>query len=194
MKKIGKKFLMCMLAGLMCFSTAACGGGDMDDWGDASTGGGQSSTASVGGEIEGVTNSYKLKVYNFTGGYGEEWLNSLVNRYKQARAGKKFTVDGKEYDGVDFELTKEKEVMTNMMNSGVQYDVWFQEQVYYNQIIENKNIFHDMTDVLTSDNPYEPGVTIESKMSDYQKEYYKRDTYHLYTNKHAPKFRLQHNS
>lgn len=174
MMKIGKKLMVLMLAGLMSFSTVACMGG-----GNTSTGGGNTS---MGGgnvtseeNIPGVTNPYKLKVYSFTGGYGEEWLNSLVSRYKRARAGKEFTIDGKTYDGVDFELTKEKTIMTNMMNSGNKFDVWFQEQVYYNQILNNGNIFHDMTDVLTSENPYEPGKTIESKMSDYQKEYYLRD-------------------
>ena len=173
MMKIGKKLMVLVLAGLMSFSTVACMGG-----GNTSTGGGNTS---VGGgsaseeNIPGVTNPYKLKVFSFTGGYGEEWLNSLVSRYKRARAGKEFTIDGKTYDGVDFELTKEKTIMINMMNSGNKFDVWFQEQVYYNQILNNGNIFHDMTDVLTSENPYEPGKTIESKMSDYQKEYYMRD-------------------
>lgn len=185
MKKTVQKMLMCLLAGMMVFSTAACGGsGDNggDGWGNASTGGNTnqsdnsgSGNTNVDEPIEGVTNPYKLKVYSFTGGYGEEWLNSLVVRYKKARAGKEFYINGVKYDGVDFDLAKEKETMTNLMNKNLEYDVWFQEQVFYNQLI-NANVFHDMTDVLTSDNPYEPGVTLESKMSDYQKEYYKRDT------------------
>jgi len=171
MKKFGKKFLTLALAGMMSFGTVACGGGS--EWGDEPED--SKASSSVEETIEGVTNPYKLKVYNFTGGYGEEWLNALATRYKKARAGIKFTVDGKEYDGVDFDFTKEKNIMTSMMNSGVQFDVWFQEQVYYNQILQNGKIFKDMTDVLTDENPYEPGVTIESKMSDYQKEYYNRD-------------------
>ena len=166
MMKMSKRLMVLMLAGLMSLGAVACGG--------TSTGGGNSTT-SESAPIEGVTNPYKLKVYSFTGGYGEEWLNTLVARYKKERAGKTFTVNGREYDGVDFELTKEKTTMTSMMNSGNNYDVWFQEQVYYNQILKNGNIFRDMTDVLTSENPYEPGVTIESKMSDYQKAYYLRD-------------------
>ena len=98
MMKIGKKLMVLVLAGLMSFSTVACMGG-----GNTSTGGGNTS---VGGgsaseeNIPGVTNPYKLKVFSFTGGYGEEWLNSLVSRYKRARAGKEFTIDGKTYDGV----------------------------------------------------------------------------------------------
>ena len=175
MMKLGKKLMVLMLAGLMSFGAAACGGG-----GDTSTGGGNKpsgggSSASSEEPIVGVTNPYKLKVFSFTGGYGEEWLNSLVYRYKKERAGKQFTVDGKTYDGVEFELTKEKTTMVSMMNSGNNYDVWFQEQVYYNQLVENGNIFREMTDVLTEENPYEPGVTIESKMSNYHKEYYVRD-------------------
>ena len=191
MMKIGKKLMVLVLAGLMSFSTVACMG-----VGSTSTGGGNTS---VGGgsaseeNIPGVTNPYKLKVFSFTGGYGEEWLNSLVSRYKRARAGKEFTIDGKTYDGVDFELTKEKTVMTNMMNSGNKFDVWFQEQVYYNQILNNGNIFHDMTDVLTSENPYEPGKTIESKMSDYQKDYYMRDGKYYGIPHHAGYFGIAYN-
>ena len=172
-----KKLMVLMLAGLMSLGATACGGGG-GDWGSApatSSDSNNVTSESASEEVAGVTNPYKLKVYSFTGGYGEEWLNTLAARYKKERAGKKFTVDGKEYDGVDFEFTKEKTTMTGMMTSGVHYDVWFQEQVYYNQILQNGNIFTDMTDVLTSENPYEPGVTLESKMSDYQKEYYTRD-------------------
>ena len=187
MKKTVQKMLVCLLASMMVLSTAACGGGGDNGgngggWGDASTGGGNNSQSSDSGSadvnepIEGVTKPYTLNVYSFTGGYGEEWLNSLAVRYKKERAGKEFYVDGVKYDGIDFNFSKEKNTMVNMAQKGLEYDVWFQEQVYYNQIINQGNVFHDMTDVLTSDNPYEPGVTLESKLSDYQKEYYKRDT------------------
>ena len=146
MMKLGKKLMVLMLAGLMSFGAAACGGGGTSD-GGTSIGGGNSTSEEP---IVGVTNPYKLKVFSFTGGYGEEWLNTLVYRYKKERAGKEFTINGKTYDGVEFELAKEKTTMVSMMNSGNNYDVWFQEQVYYNQLIENGNIFRDMTDVLTS--------------------------------------------
>ena len=170
--KLGKKLMVLMLAGLMSFGAAACGGGgDTTSTGGGNKPGGGTSEA----PIEGVDNPYTMKVFSFTGGYGEEWLNTLVSRYKRERANKEFTINGTTYDGVEFELTKEKTIMSGMMNSGNKYDVWFQEQVYYNQLLENGTIFRDMTDVLTEENAYEPGVTIESKMSDYQKEYYIRD-------------------
>ena len=172
MMKLGKKLMVLMLAGLMSFGAAACGGGgDTTSTGGGNKPGGGTSEA----PIEGVDNPYTMKVFSFTGGYGEEWLNTLVSRYKRERANKEFTINGTTYDGVEFELTKEKTIMSGMMNSGNKYDVWFQEQVYYNQLLENGTIFRDMTDVLTEENVYEPGVTIESKMSDYQKEYYIRD-------------------
>ena len=163
-----KKLMVLLLAGMMSFGAIACG--DKGGWGDD-----DASTSSVEEVIEGVTNPYKLTMFNFTGGYGEEWLNTLVTRYKKERAGKVFTVDGKEYDGVDFEIAKEKTTMTTMMNSNLHYDIWFQEQVYYNAILESGKFFTDMTDVLTAENPYDNGKTIESKMSEYQKEYYQRD-------------------
>lgn len=176
--KLSKRLMTLMLAGMMSFGMVACGGGGSTD--DGTSSGGTTSEApgssdSGSGSGSGSSNPYKLKVYSFSGGYGEAWINALTERYKKERAGDTIVIDGKTYDGVDFSITKEKQIMTQMMNSGEQYDVWFQEQVYYNQILETGNIFRDMTDVLTEENPYEPGVTIESKMSDYQKEYYLRD-------------------
>ena len=93
--KMSKRLTVLMLACLLSFGMVACGGGSAADTGSSEV-------------IEGVTNAYKLKVYNFTGGYGEEWINTLTSRYKRARAGIEFTVNGKTYDGVDFEITKEK--------------------------------------------------------------------------------------
>ena len=179
MKKFGQKFLTLGLAGLVAFGTVACGGGDAggNKWDDVSIPANPtSSSSSVDETVEGVTNPYKLTVHSFTGGYGEDWLNALARRYKQARAGIKFTVAGKEYDGVDFEFTKDKTLMSGMAQKGLEFDVWFEEQVFYNQLITQGNIFKDMTDVMTSDNPYEPGVTLESKLSAEQKAYYKVDT------------------
>ena len=62
-----------------------------------------------------------------------------------------------------------------MVGTGQKYDVWFQEQVVFNKFVEQKGIFKDMTDVMKSENPYEPGKTLESKMSEEQKDYYMRD-------------------
>ena len=78
MMKLGKKLMVLMLAGLMSFGAAACTGGDATSIGGGNKPGGGTSEA----PIEGVDNPYTLKVFSFTGGYGEEWLNTLVSRYK----------------------------------------------------------------------------------------------------------------
>ena len=201
MMKIGKKLMVCLLAGMMAFSATACMGGG--NWGTTSTGGGNSSSVAGGGNSSGgnsadngggtsadngggtsadpnatagVKNPYKLKVYNFAGGYGREWLDSLTSRYKAERAGKEFTVDGVTYDGVDFAVEGDKQTMTSLASSGVHYDVWFQEQVSYYQLVNANKNFADMTDVMTSTNPYEPNKTLESKLTAEQKDFYKVDT------------------
>ena len=107
--KLGKKLMVLMLAGLMSFGAAACTGGDT-----TSIGGGNNPGGTSEAPIEGVDNPYTLKVFSFTGGYGEEWLNTLVSRYKRERAGKEFTINGKTYDGVEFEL----EVLDSMDYKG----------------------------------------------------------------------------
>ncbi len=183
--KIGKKLMVCLLAGMMALSTTACSG----DWGTSTGGssvGGNSADSSVDSSVGGssdsgnvtveVKNPYKLKVYNFAGGYGSEWLDSLTSRYKAERAGKEFTIAGVTYDGVDFTVEGDKQTMSSLSSAGVHYDVWFQEQVNYYQLVNTKKNFADMTDVMTSDNPYEPGVTLESKLSATQKDFYKVDT------------------
>lgn len=192
MKKI-KKLLVGAMALMMAFSTVACGGGgggNGDTSSSSAQGGGVSSetssgetensseTSSSNGGDEGPEytpqNPYTLNVYSFTGGYGEDWLNALEERYKKERAGDEIWVNGVKYDGVTFKNTKKKDTLTVLAPKGEQYDVWFEEQVLFNQFV-GENVFKDMTDVLTSDNPYEPGKTLESKMSEEQKTYYMRD-------------------
>jgi ABC-type glycerol-3-phosphate transport system substrate-binding protein len=73
MKKTVNKLLVCLLAGMMCIGSAACGGG-------GTTSGTQNSGSDVNEPIAGVTNPYKMSVFSFSGGYGEEWLNALAAR------------------------------------------------------------------------------------------------------------------
>ena len=192
--KIGKKLMVCLLAGMMAFGATACMGGG--NWGGTSAGGNSSSVAGGGNSASDnggnnggngggsdssnvtveVKNPYKLKVYNFQGGYGREWLDSLISRYKAERAGKEFTVDGVTYDGVDFSVEGDKQTMSSLASAGTHYDVWFQEQVSYYQLVNANKNFADMTEVLTEENPYEPGVTLESKLTAEQKDFFKVDT------------------
>ena len=189
MRKL-KKLLVSAIALMMAFSTVACGGGGGGNTGSSNSssqsGGVNSETSSSGAGNGGETsgddgnsdytpqNPYTLNVYCFTGGYGEDWLNALEERYKKERAGDQIEVNGVIYDGVTFKNTKKKETLSVLAPKGEQYDVWFQEQVTYNTFV-GENVFKDMTDVLTSENPYEEGKTLESKLSEEQKDYYMRD-------------------
>ena len=204
MMKIGKKLMVCLLAGMMAFSATACMGGG-NAWGSvggnssSAAGGNSSSVAGGNSSVSGgtsadnsaatsadsssssgttvqVKNPYKLKVYNFAGGYGSKWLDSLTSRYKAVKAGEEFTINGVTYDGVDFTIEGDKQTMSALSTAGVHYDVWFQEQVNYYQLVNAGKNFADMTDVMTSNNPYESGVTLESKLTDEQKDFYKVDT------------------
>ncbi len=181
MKKI-KKLLVSTMALMMTFGAVACGGGGggVPSLPNSS---GQGSSSSVSTPDDGGDDNsdyvpvkpFTLNVYSFSGGYGTDWMESLITRYKKERAGDEIWVNGIKYDGIHINKTYAKHILESMIGTGEQYDVWFQEQVYYNQYVARGDLFHDMTDVLTSENPYEPGKTLESKMSEEQKAYYERN-------------------
>ena len=166
MKGTMKKIVVGALALMTCFSAVACGGGGSDD---------SNGPVDVNQQL-GVTNPYELKVFNFGGGYGREWLDTLITRYKKERAKKEFVVDGVTYDGVDFNVESEKVMMENIVQNGVPYDIVFEEQVLYNKFVRKGGVFSPMTEVLTRENPYELGTTLESKLSAQQQAFYKVDT------------------
>ena len=168
MKKMTKKIFTGMMALIMCIGTVGCGG-------SANSGSSNDNSVDINQQL-GVTNPYELKVFNFGGGYGREWLDSLITRYKRERAGKEFVVNGVTYDGVDFKVDSEKTMMSTIVTNGVPYDVVFQEQVLYNKFVKQGDVFAPMTEVLTTENPYEPGTTLEEKLTEEQKAFYKIDT------------------
>lgn len=123
----------------------------------------------------GVTNPFTLKVFNFNGGYGSDWLTALESRYEKERAGKTFTVNGKTYDGVDVKITADKSKMMEDMAASYNFashHIYFHEDVWYSKYLADGNIFEDITEALTTENPYEAGVKLEKKLSPEQKEYY----------------------
>lgn len=148
--------------------TVACGGNNN---------GGTSDGGSASEKPSGVTNPYALKVFNFNGGYGSEWLSTLEKRYEAEKAGKTITIDGKTYDGIDVQIDAVKKVMKEMAGTYnfATNHVYFHEDVWYTTYLRNGNTFADMTEALTTDNPYEPGTTLESKLSAEQKAYFNVD-------------------
>lgn len=148
--------------------TVACGGNNN---------GGTSDGGSASEKPSGVTNPYALKVFNFNGGYGSEWLSTLEKRYENEKAGKTISIDGKTYDGIDVQIDAVKKVMKEMAGTYnfATNHVYFHEDVWYTTYLRNGNTFADMTEALTTDNPYEPGTTLESKLSAEQKAYFNVD-------------------
>lgn len=148
--------------------TVACGGNNN---------GGTSDGGSASEKPSSVTNPYALKVFNFNGGYGSEWLSALEKRYEAEKAGKTITIDGKTYDGIDVQIDAVKKVMKEMAGTYnfATNHVYFHEDVWYTTYLRNGNTFAEMTEALTTDNPYEPGTTLESKLSAEQKAYFNVD-------------------
>lgn len=164
-----KKLLLGALSLIMALGcTVACGGNNN---------GGTSDGGSASEKPSGVTNPYALKVFNFNGGYGSEWLSALEKRYEAEKAGKTITIDGKTYDGIDVQIDAVKKVMKEMAGTYnfATNHVYFHEDVWYTTYLRNGNTFADMTEALTTDNPYEPGTTLESKLSAEQKAYFNVD-------------------
>lgn len=164
-----KKLLLGALSLIMALGcTVACGGNNN---------GGTSDGGSSSEKPSGVTNPYALKVFNFNGGYGSEWLSTLEKRYEAEKAGKTITIDGKTYDGIDVQIDAVKKVMKEMAGTYnfATNHVYFHEDVWYTTYLRNGNTFADMTEALTTDNPYEPGTTLESKLSAEQKAYFNVD-------------------
>ncbi|MBQ9782587.1 MAG: hypothetical protein IJW26_05365 [Clostridia bacterium] len=159
MKNLFKRLLVITMALLTCVSAFSCKKKQNSDDPNAN-----------------VKNPYTFTLFNFGGGYGREWLDTLITRYKKERAGKEFVVDGVTYDGVDFDVDSEKTTMASMVSNKVSYDIWFQEQVFYNEYVRNGNVFEPITEALTTPNPYEDGVTLERKLTAQQKDFYKVDT------------------
>lgn len=105
----------------------------------------------------------KLLVFNYDGGYGTEWLKNAEKEYE------------KTHNDVDIEIQPQK--TANGYLSADQFktskcSVFFMEQVSYSSYI-SKEAIGDMTDIITSENPYDNGKTILGKFTDQQKDYYK---------------------
>lgn len=167
MKKKHLKLLSLLLAAA---TLVGCGGG-----GGTSNGGDNSSPS--GSKPAGTTNPFELKVFNFNGGYGTDWLEAVADRYEKANAGKTITVDGKTYDGVDVVIDPVKKTLADMSTTYnfTSNHVYFHEDVWYMNYLRQGNMLEDITEALTTENPYEPGKTLLSKLSDEQKEFYNVD-------------------
>lgn len=107
-----------------------------------------------------------LEVYNYDGGIGTEWLYNAEKRFEALYAETSFE-EGKM--GVNVEITPTKTSLDGIANSS--YDVYFTEQVWYNDLIA-QDLLLDITDLVTAPMTNVLGctedTTIENKLVDEQ--------------------------
>lgn len=162
-----KKHLRLLSFVLAAAALVGCGG----------TNGGGSSSSGGSSLPSGTTKAFQLKVFNFNGGYGSDWLKAVETRYEAQRAGKKFTVNGVEYDGVDVVIDPVKKTLGEMSTTYnfASNHVYFHEDVWYMNYLRQGNMLEDITEALVNENPYEPGKTLLDKLSAEQKAFYNVD-------------------
>lgn len=148
------KILPMILAGLICVSGfAACGGDPI--------GGG-------GGDDGTVT---KVKVMNFDGGVGDEWILQAAERFNEKYADYSF---GNGKSGVKVEVKNDSRNGSSVLKeikTDKKFQVYFTEQVYYNDFL-TAGVLADLTDVVTEDlTAYDEEKSIEDKMNANLKNY-----------------------
>lgn len=158
-RKTLMKITSACLAATLLTSLAGCSGG------------GQSG----GGKID--KTKTQLYVGILDAGMGDEYMKDLKTRFEKAYADYKGE-DGKV--GVEVIIDKQKETFrgSTLINniSGNRQDLYFTEQIYYDQWLRKGNLLLDITDVAEGSlSKFGEDVTIESKMYDADKNYLKRD-------------------
>jgi len=121
---------------------------------------------SCGGGGSPTGGKYKVLVWNFKGGFGGDWIENVIEEYEALHANTKYG----DKTGVKFEVTNNKKEF--VASELVTYDMFFLESANYMDFVAN-NAVEDITDAVTSDNPYEPGKTLLSKFTESQKSFYK---------------------
>lgn len=158
-----KKLLTLLLAGLLCFPIAACGG----TRGPGGGGGGGFQQEEIDPD------RYQLYVYNFNGGYGSDWLAAVKARYEELHKNDVYP-GGKV--GVQIYINPQKTSIESITNQILDNrdEIYFTEYAYY-YTLKDAGVLRDITDAVTADlaaygDP--EGTTIESKMTGEQKAYY----------------------
>lgn len=118
------------------------------------------SACSVDGERS--NGKTKLYIFNYDGGYGTQWLKNAEAKYEAAHGDVDIVPQPQKTS--DGSMTA-----SQMKNSACK--VFFMENVSYSTLIA-EDVVGDMTDILTSENPYDNNKKIIDKFTAQQKEYY----------------------
>lgn len=115
----------------------------------------------------------QIYVFNFNGGYGADWLNSVKLRYEELHKDDVYE-EGKK--GVQIMVSNQKTSIENLTNQILdnKEEVYFTEYAYY-YTLKAAGVLGDITEAVTADLAAygdEAGSTIESKLTEEQKSYY----------------------
>ena len=109
----------------------------------------------------------QLYVYNYDGGYGTTWLNAAKERYEELHKDDKYG----DKTGVQIMVTPGKESLDSNLVKTNTHEIYFTESVDYYSYV-NDDAFLDITDVYTTENPYDSNKKVIDKLDNAQKSYY----------------------
>lgn len=148
--KIISTILATVFSASLCLTVAGCGG------------------SGAGGSEAVDSHKTQLYVKNYQGGFGNKWLYQGKEKFEKLYEGVSLE-EGK--SGVQVMITDKKETPKAANIENDIYEVYFVEKVQY-LYMAKQNVMEDLTDIVTAENIYEPGKSIESKLSDEQKAYF----------------------
>lgn len=123
-----------------------------------------------GGEAGIDKTKTQLYISNYDGGYGSQWLYDIAAKFEGDYAETVFQ-DEKKGVQIHFDCSKNNTGATAFSSmASSRNDVYFTESCYYYDFVST-NKFLDITDVVTGVNA--DGKTVESKLTEEQKKYYK---------------------
>ena len=124
-------------------------------------------SACSGSYVEKIdTSKTQLYVSNFDGGIGTEWLDNIKASFEAEYADIEFE-PGTGKKGAEIVIDAGKENATASLSTS-RYEVFFTEQVFYNDLISQGNLL-DISDIVRETLPNET-KTIEDKLTDSQIE------------------------
>lgn len=158
MKNGSRKSLFLMLVSVaMVAPLASCGG-----------------PSSGGDKID--PNKTTLRVYNWDGGYGTDWLRNLKARFEEKYKGKSYE-EGKTGVQLIIDADKANTAMASITSFDTsKEEVFFTESVNYTSFVKAQGgtRFLDITDIVEETSDLD-GKTIESKMNEPEKAFLKQN-------------------
>ena len=151
---------------------------------NSAQGGNSAENSTENGGNTGSKEKTTLNVTTFEGGYGSQWLEKVATRFEEQYANVSFE-PGK--IGVDVIVTPDRNLTHEMLVqnlAGSSQEVFFTEAVNYYDL-KDRGLLYDISKAVTQPLNYEfvdgstaegeETVTVESKMRDVHKDYFKAD-------------------